>query len=82
MASLEERVEDLIKQGLRGHKINYFTKTEKMNPDIDKALRISPSKQGGAEVIVLTYVFLLTHPSKARSQLCWRSKGTRASLLN
>ena len=42
--SIEEYIEDWAKRQLSG---NYFTKTEAINPQIDYALKIAPSKRGG-----------------------------------
>ncbi len=41
--SIEEQVEDWCKRQLKG---NYYTKTQAINPEIEKALREAPSKQG------------------------------------
>ena len=46
--SIEEKVEDYFKRQLDNEKIKYFTKTESMNPAIDKALQDAPSKSGGS----------------------------------
>lgn len=43
--SIEEQVEDIGKQQLS--KIKYFTKTEMINEEIEKALKTAPSKTGG-----------------------------------
>ena len=43
--SVEELVEDLAKKQLSN--VKYYTKTEPINDEIDKALEIYPSKQGG-----------------------------------
>ena len=43
--SIEEQVEDIGKQQLS--KIKYFTKTEMINEEIEKALKSAPSKSGG-----------------------------------
>lgn len=42
--SVEEPVEDLFKEELRKLKIDYFTKTDPINPSIDNALKKGPSK--------------------------------------
>jgi hypothetical protein len=46
-SSIEEQIEDWCKHQLQG-KTQYFTKTEPINSEIDKALREAPSKQGGS----------------------------------
>ena len=43
--SIEEQVEDWGKKQLK--KTKYYTKTEIINPEIEKALKIAPSKKGG-----------------------------------
>lgn len=46
--SIEEAIEDFFKRQLADEKVKYFTKTEPMNPAIDKALKDAPSKSGGS----------------------------------
>lgn len=43
--SVEEQVEDFAKKQI---KTKYFTKTENINEEIENALKIAPSKTGGA----------------------------------
>lgn len=43
--SIEEQVEDWAKKELGNTK--YYTKTENINPEIENALKIAPSKTGG-----------------------------------
>ena len=43
--SIEEQNEDWGKKQLEQTK--YFTKTESINPEIENALKIAPSKSGG-----------------------------------
>lgn len=45
--SIEEQVEDIAKSWLKTLKIKYFTKTEKINSEIEQALKDAPSKNGG-----------------------------------
>ena len=45
VSSIEEQVEDLCKKQLG--KIKYYTKTESINEEIEKALKEAPSKSGG-----------------------------------
>lgn len=47
MKSIEERIEDKIKEQLRNFGIPYFTKTENINTQIEEALKKHPSKKGG-----------------------------------
>lgn len=44
--SIEEKIEDWCKKQFKGQK--YYTKTEAINPEIEKALNKAPSKQGGS----------------------------------
>lgn len=44
--SIEEQVEDIAKKQLS--KVKYYTKTEVINFEIEKALKIAPSKSGGS----------------------------------
>lgn len=43
--SIEEQIEDLAKSQLK--EIKYYTKTESINKEIEKALKTAPSKSGG-----------------------------------
>ena len=45
--SIEEKVEDTIKELLRKGNLKFFTKTESINSEIDAALEKAPSKSGG-----------------------------------
>jgi len=47
MNSIEERIEDLAKKQLANGDVKYFAKTESINPEIDNALALAPSKSGG-----------------------------------
>ena len=47
-ASIEEKVEDHFKARLRELGVRYYTKTESVNPAIEKALKSAESKSGGA----------------------------------
>lgn len=46
--SIEEKVEDLTKEFLRKGNVQFFTKTEPINSEIDAALGKAPSKSGGS----------------------------------
>lgn len=46
--SIEEKVEDIIKEFLRKGNVQFFTKTESINSEIDTALEKAPSKSGGS----------------------------------
>ena len=43
--SIEEKIEDLCKKQLNS--VNYYTKTDFINEEIENALRKYPSKKGG-----------------------------------
>lgn len=47
MKSIEEKVEDLVKEKLKKLKIKYYAKTEKINSSIEDALTKAESKSGG-----------------------------------
>ena len=47
--SIEEQIEDLAKEQLKP--IKYYTKTETINQEIESALKIAPSKNGGLVLI-------------------------------
>ena len=46
-ASIEEKVKDYFKAELNSLGVKYFTKTESVNPAIEKALKAAESKAGG-----------------------------------
>ncbi len=46
VSSIEEQIEDRVKQYFNQEKIPYLTKTEAMDPEIDDALKIEESKKG------------------------------------
>ena len=46
--SIEEKVEDIVKESLRSGKLKFFTKIESVNSEIDAALEKAPSKSGGS----------------------------------
>ncbi|WP_300742868.1 VRR-NUC domain-containing protein [uncultured Helicobacter sp.] len=48
MASIEEIIEDKAKRQLESLQIDYFTKTQPINTEIDSALSKYPSKSGGS----------------------------------
>ena len=45
--SIEEKVEDWAKELFRKYKTKFYTKTESINVEIEKALAAAPSKSGG-----------------------------------
>lgn len=45
--SVEEKIEDYIKNKLTELGLKYYTKTEMINANIEKALKLFPSKTGG-----------------------------------
>lgn len=47
MSSIEEKIEDQAKKQLSNGNVRYFAKTESINPEIDNALALAPSKSGG-----------------------------------
>ena len=47
VSSIEEQIEDWVKQYFNANHIQYLTKTESMDSEIDEALKTKESKQGG-----------------------------------
>lgn len=47
MNIIEEKVEDKVKQTLKDLGLRFYAKSESINSEIDKALKLFPSKSGG-----------------------------------
>ena len=47
VSSIEEQIEDWVKKYFNANNIQYLTKTEQMDSEIDDALKIEESKKGG-----------------------------------
>lgn len=45
--SIEEQIEDWAKRSLNAYSLQYLTKTEHMDSEIDDALKTEESKKGG-----------------------------------
>ena len=46
--SVEEKVEDIAKEGIKKYHLKYYAKTESINSEIDNAMKKAPSKIGGS----------------------------------
>ena len=75
--STEEQVEDWCKRQLKG---NYYTKTQAINPEIEKALREAPSKQGGTGANYPDIKCLIETPDLRHIPVMIEVKGTRGAL--
>ena len=78
--SIEEKVEDCGKQWLNAYKLEYFSKTESINPEIDDAMRKAPSKAGGSGGNYPDIRLLLTSNSTKSYPVIIEVKGTQGSL--
>lgn len=50
--SIEEQIEDWAKRSLNAYSLQYLTKTEHMDSEIDDALKTEESKKVAMEVII------------------------------
>lgn len=75
--SIEEQVEDWCKRQLQG---NYYAKTQAINPEIEKALREAPSKQGGTGTNYPDIKCLVETPDLRHIPVMIEVKGTRGAL--
>jgi type I restriction-modification system DNA methylase subunit len=79
MRSIEEQIEDIAKNQLG--KSKYFTKTENINPEIDKALKEAPSKKGGKGGNYPDIRLLLETKAKKIYPILIEVKGTKGKLI-
>ena len=79
--SIEEKVEDFFKNQLNHEGIKYFTKTESMNPSIDKALQDAPSKSGGTGKNYPDIRCLLEDSKLRRVPVMIEAKGREGELI-
>jgi hypothetical protein len=76
----EEKVEDSAKKCLNSYKLDYFGKTESINPEIDKAMKEAPSKRGGYGGNQPDIRLLLEHKAK-RYPIIIEVKGAKGKLV-
>ena len=81
MASIEEQIEDIAKRQLTNVDIKYFTKTESINSEIDKALKKSPSKNGGEGCNYPDIKLFLQTKKNRKIPVMIEIKGTKGNLI-
>lgn len=77
--SIEEQIEDWGKKQLEQTK--YFTKTESINPEIENALKIAPSKSGGVGTNYPDIKLFIETKSLRKIPVMIEVKGTKGSLI-
>ena len=77
--SIEEQVEDLAKKQLVG--VKYYTKTETINPEIEAALKVAPSKSGGSGSNYPDIKLLLETKTMRRIPVMIEVKGKRGDFI-
>lgn len=78
--SVEESVEDKIKEQLRNLNIEYFTKTQTINSEIEQALKKYPSKKGGVGTNFPDIKLFLTTNEFRKIPVMIEIKGTKGKL--
>ncbi|MBX7490623.1 HsdM family class I SAM-dependent methyltransferase [Helicobacter himalayensis] len=78
--SVEELVEDKIKQDLTKLNISYYYKTQSINDEIDQALRAYPSKSGGEGKNYPDIKLFLQTPELRKIPVMIEIKGTKGKL--
>lgn len=79
--SIEEKVEDWAKKQLSDNKQKYFSKTEEINPEIEKALRNYPSKKGKEGGNYPDIKLFVETPELRRIPIMVEVKGTKGDLV-
>ncbi len=77
--SIEEQVEDLAKRQLGS--VKYYTKTETINSEIEKALKSAPSKNGGAGSNIPDIKLFLETSGMRRIPVMIEAKGKRGDFI-
>lgn len=77
--SIEEQVEDYCKKQLQG--IKYYTKTERINPEIEEALQSSPSKSGGTGTNYPDIKCLIETQGLRRIPVMFEVKGCKGNFI-
>lgn len=80
-SSIEERVEDWVKSGLKSCGVKYYTKTDSLNTEIDRALKTYPSKDGGNGGNTPDVKLLLNTKTHGHLPVMIEVKGTRGKLI-
>ena len=81
MKSVEERVEDLVKEQLKKLKIKYFTKNDDINNKINDALKKAESKSGGKGGNRPDIKLLLEYDIYRKIPVMIEIKGTKGKLV-
>lgn len=76
--SIEEKVEDWCKRQVAN--VKYYTKTESVNSEIDNALKMAPSKRGGAGQNFPDIKYLLTSDDGLHIPVMIEVKGTKGDI--
>lgn len=79
MGSIEEQVEDWAKKQFKN--LKYYTKTEKINSEIDFALEKAPSKKGGTGKNYPDIKYLIETAENRRIPVMIEVKGTKGSFV-
>jgi hypothetical protein len=77
--SIEEVIEDLAKNQLKD--LKYYTKTEHINPEIENALKIAPSKSGGSGSNFPDIKLFLEYKGLRKIPVVIEVKGTKGKLI-
>lgn len=78
--SIEETIEDLAKKQLDKCNVKYFAKTEIINREIDEALKMFPSKDGGLGKNTPDIKVFLTTPNGRNIPVMIEVKGKKETL--
>lgn len=79
--SIEETIEDLAKKQLDKCNVKYFAKTEIINREIDEALKMFPSKDGGLGKNTPDIKVFLTTPNGRNIPVMIEVKGKKGDLI-
>ena len=79
MSSVEEQIEDWAKIHLNN--IKYYTKTEKINDEIENALKSAPSKRGGKGTNYPDIKLFIQTKEMKKIPVMIEVKGTKGSLI-
>ncbi len=77
--SIEEQVEDIAKKQLGS--VEYFTKTETINPEIEAALKAAPSKSGGSGSNIPDIKLFLESAGMRRIPVMIEAKGKKGDFI-
>ena len=79
--SIEEKMEDWAKDLFKKNKTKFFTKTEKINSEIEKALSDAPSKSGGTGENKPDIKLFVESSSMRKYPVMIEVKGTKGKLV-